>query len=180
MVARWALPLLLSLLVAACAGPGVTVEKKTGFAPRPEQDIIYIVPFRTVMVPAGVAEPLFDGFVDELNRRGEKLGGDGYAFVILKEDLAQIDPEWLAAHYYVSGDVYGYVEDSGCCSTEMQISARLELFQPEMAEPTLTLHYPDGLYFDHDRASLVQKRRELAQRVAGKMAAGFWDALVTP
>ncbi|SDL65816.1 hypothetical protein SAMN05660860_00939 [Geoalkalibacter ferrihydriticus] len=168
-----------ALLLAACvAGSPLVVEKKTGFAARPEMDAVFVVPFRTVMVPAAVADPLFDRFIDELNQRAATLGDDAFEFIILKEELARIDPAWLAARHYVTGEIFGYIEDSGSRSTDIRIKARLELRQPGPAEPTLMIEYPDGVFFDHERATLDEKRAELAHRVAAALAAGLWSALM--
>lgn len=172
------LALLSMLCLAACATESTRVEKKAGFVLRPDTQIIYIAPFRTVMVPAQVADPLFDTFVDELNLRGEQSPEDRYSFVILKKNLSDIDGEQLARQHYLTGEVYGFLEDSGCCSTTIQIQARLQLFQPDSEDSTLTVHDSDELYFDHDQAALPEKRQEIAQRVARRLAANLWQALV--
>ncbi len=178
-MARIFIGLCLAALLSACvAGSPLVVERKTGFAARPDVDAVFVVPFRTVMVPTAVADALFDTFIDELNRRAEALGEDGFEFVILKEELGRIDPGWLAAHHYVTGEVFGYLEDSGARSTDIRIKARLELRQPGPAEPTLMIEYPDGLFFEHERATLAEKRAELAQRVATALAAALWGALM--
>ena len=166
------------LCLAACAAESITVEKKAGFVLRPDIQVIYIAPFRTVMVPAPVADPLFDTFVDELNRRGEQSPEDRYSFIILKKKLSEIDGEQLARHHYLTGEVYGFLEDSGSNSTTIQIQARLQLFQPNSEDSTLTIHDSDELYFDHDQATLPEKRQEIAQRVAHRLAARLWQALV--
>lgn len=172
------LALLSMFCLAACAAELTTVEKKAGFLLRPDTQVIYIAPFRTVMVPSPVADPLFDTFVDELNLRGEQSSEDKYSFVILKKDPSDIDDERLAQHHYLTGELYGFLEDSGCCSTTIQIQARLQLFQPGNEESTLMIHDSDELFFDHDQAALAEKRQEIAQRVAHRLADNLWRALV--
>jgi hypothetical protein len=172
------LALLWLVCLAACAAESTTVEKKAGFVLRPDTQVIYIAPFRTVMVPAPVADSLFDTFVDELNRRGEQSSEDSYSFVILKKAPAGLDGDQLARHHYLTGELYGFLEDSGCCSTTIQIQARVQLFQPGREDSTLTIHDSDELYFDHDQAALPEKRQEISQRVAHRLAANLWQALV--
>ncbi|AJF05520.1 hypothetical protein [Geoalkalibacter subterraneus] len=172
------LALLSTLCLAACAAESTTVEKKAGFVLRPDTQVIYIAPFRTVMVPAPVADPLFDTFVDELNLRGEQSPENSYSFVILKKIPAEIDGGQLARHHYLTGELYGFLEDSGGGSTTIQIQARLQLFQPGNEDSTLTIHDSDLLYFDHDQAALPEKRQEIAQRVAHRLADSLWQALM--
>lgn len=175
---RAALLVSLLLLCACGAKTPMSVEKKEGFVARPAQQALYVVPFRTVMVPPAVAEPLFNTFVDELNGRAQQLGRDAFEFLILKEDPQSVDPAWLAARHYLTGEIFGYIEDSGARATDIRLKARLHLHQPGAAEPTLILDYPDGLYFDHDRATLDAKRLELARRTGAALAAGLWEALM--
>ncbi|WP_305042953.1 hypothetical protein [Geoalkalibacter sp.] len=171
--------LLSLLLLCACGAKSpLGIAKTEEFRALPPRQALFVVPFRTVMVPPAVAEPLFDTFVDELHGRAAQLGRDAFEVLILKDDLESIDSAWLAARPYLTGEIFGYLEDSGARATDIRLKTRLQLHQPGAAEPTLVLDYPDGLYFEHDRASLDAKRLELAQRVAAALAAGLWGALM--
>lgn len=172
------IPVLLVLLifVAGCGSRGPQLRKAEGFAAPFEKKVLYVVPFVTVMVPAEVEEEVFDRFVDRLNAGGQPLE---FAFVILKEGLETVDPEWLAQQDYLTGEIYGYVEDSGCCSTAIRVKSRLQLHQPGQDAPTLTLEYPRELYFEHDYTSLEQERRRLAENIAATLANQLLHALST-
>ena len=53
-----------------------------------------------------------------------------------------------------SGNVFAYREDSGCCSTEIKLSTRLQLYQPGTPSPVLHIDLPYRILFDHDRSNL--------------------------
>jgi len=172
------LPLVLTLLVllAAC-GTGAReaqVRKAAGFVSPPERKVLYVVPFLTVMVPPEVEEGIFDRFVDALNAGGE---GREYDFVILKEEFEKIDPEWLAQQDYITGEIYGYVEDAGCCSTAIRVKSRLQWHQAGQEAPTLTIEYPRELFFEHDYTTLEQERRKLAEDIATTLATRLLAAI---
>lgn len=168
--------LLLALLgfLAGCGSNGPQLRKAESFAAPPEKKILFVVPFVTVMVPAEVEEEVFDRFVDRLNAGGQSLE---YAFIILKEGLETVDPEWLAQQNYLTGEIYGYVEDAGCCSTTIRVRSRLQLRQPGQETPTLTLEYPREIYFEHDFSTLEQERRKLAENIAATLANQLLTAL---
>ena len=125
----------------------------------PPQQKIYVVPFTTLMVPDAVADGVFDEFVDRLNDRS---GQGGTEFIILKSGTDEVGHDWLASHTYVTGELFGYVEDSGCCTTEIRAKARIHLFRPGQAAPVLNYEYPVEEMFDHDRSTLQQDRDRIA------------------
>ncbi len=135
--------------------------------PEPEPGVIYVVPFDAVMVPAEVKARVFDQFVDILNREGEALD---LQFVILKEGLERVSPHWLSVRKYVTGEIYAYVEDSGCCSTDLRTKARLTYRRPNQEAPTFGFEYPVKRFFDHDRSTLDVERVKLADDIAGTLA----------
>ncbi|PNU20278.1 hypothetical protein C2E25_08205 [Geothermobacter hydrogeniphilus] len=161
-----AILLLCLVLLSAChQRPAVHTEK--GFSVVPPNEKIYIVPFTTVMVPREVEEGIFDQFVDALNAEGVV---DRYEFVILKQNLSTIDKDWLADHYYLTGDLFAYVEESGCCATTIRSRSRLKLFQPGQSEPTLVMEYPREIFFEHDYSNILVQRRRLATDIATTLA----------
>lgn len=154
------------LLLAGCAQkPAVRTGDNFAVVPRDEK--LYVVPFTTVMVPREVEEGIFDQFIDALNAKGES---SRYEFVILKQDLASIGSDWLSSHYYLTGDLFAYVEDSGCCSTTIRSRSRLKLFQPGQSEPTLVMEYPREIFFEHDYSSVHVQRQRLAADIANTLA----------
>lgn len=165
----------LLLLLAACSTSSKTaVRKEQAFAVVPPNESLYVVPFTTVMVPREVDEGIFDEFVDALI-----AGGDSqqYDFVILKRGLDTIDAEWLASHYYITGDLFAYVEDSGCCNTTIRSRSRLRLFQPGQSEATLVMEYPREIFFDHDYSTISQQRQRLAKDIATTLAGKLLKSL---
>jgi hypothetical protein len=164
---------LFCLLLTGCAAvPSVRME--AGFTPPPPQETIYVVPFTTIMVPVAIEEGVFDLFVDTLiagSRTGE------YEVVILKEGTSRVDPEWLKEHNYVTGEVFAYVEESGCCSTAIRLRSRLQVHQPGSDRPTLTLDYPRETFFEHDYSTVETERKNIAEDVARTLATRLLDAL---
>ena len=136
--------------------------------------IVYLVPFTTVMVPMPVAEAVFDQFVETLNESGPAAG---YEFVILKGDLERVDPAWLRKATYVTGEIFGYVEESGCCSTDIRTKSRLALYRPGSSEPKLSHEYPAKAFFDHDYSNLAAERKKLAERISLDLSGRLIQAL---
>jgi len=134
----------------------------------PPKQKVYIVPFTTLMVPEMVAEGVFDDFVDLLNEASEQ---DGTEFIILKSGTEKVGHDWLANRTYVTGELFGYVEDSGCCSTEIRARARVHLFRPGQSAPVFDYELPVKQMFDHDRATLDQERSRIARQIAETLSA---------
>ena len=134
----------------------------------PPKRRVYIVPFATLMVPGVVAEGVFDDFVDRLNEASEQ---DGTEFIILKSGTEKVGHDWLASRTYVTGELFGYIEDSGCCSTEIRARARLHLFRPGQPAPVFDYELPVKRMFDHDRATLDQERSRIASQIADTLSA---------
>jgi len=151
-------------------------QKPEPLLPPPDQDpgTVYVVPFITLMVPDAVRERIFDQFVDKLNESGanRKL-----RFVILKEPLEKIDREWLDARKYVFGEVFGYVEDSGCCSTDMRAKARLTYYRAHHKQPSLRFEFPIRTFFDHNKTSIEIERQRLADQIANALVSELTKAL---
>ncbi len=162
-----------SLLLGACS-LGVRMEQKEGFAPRTQPQTIFVVPFTTIMVPAEVAEGLFDRFVDRLN---EVQTRDGLEYVILKQGLDAVDAGWLGKRDYVTGEIFAYVEESGSSTALIRSKSRISLFQAGRLEPTLQLDYPVELFYEKDYLSLEVARRKLADKISGSMAQKLSEAL---
>lgn len=173
MVGKTILALLFTLL-CGCASPSPTLRKEASFAPRPEREVLFVAPFTTIMVPAEVEEGVFDLFVDALN----SAAGEGVPeFVILKGGLDGVDPQWLGDQHYLTGEIFGYVEESGCCSTAIRLKSRVQLHQPGSDVPTLHLEYPREIFFDHDFSTVEVERRKLTEDIASTLARRLLDAL---
>ncbi|MDX9709167.1 MAG: hypothetical protein RBT64_06400 [Trichloromonas sp.] len=139
-----------------------------------ERDEVYLVPFTTVMVPDAVVETIFDRFVEAMNADGL---AERYNFVILKGGLDSVDSDWRRDHDYVTGEVFGYVEESGCCSTDIRAKSRVFFHRAGSDAPVLRHEYPVKTFFDHDYSTIDKERRKLAERIADELAAKVRVAL---
>ncbi len=168
--------ILILLALTACAShPVVRTEK--AFTQVPPGETLYVVPFVTVMVPQTVQEEIFDRFVDVLSEKGVT---SRYEVVILKQELERIDPAWLESHYVVVGELFAYVEESGCCNTTIRSRSRIRLFQPGQKEAVMVMEYPREIFFDHDYSTIDKQRRLLARDIAEQLADYLLKTLSTP
>jgi hypothetical protein len=135
--------------------------------PSPEPGIVYVVPFVSVMVPNQVSDRIFDQFVDIMIREGEALD---LQFLILKEGLQRVTPEWLAARKHVTGEIYGYVEDAGSASTELRAKDRLIYRTSNKNTSALNFQYPIRRFFDNNLSDLDAERIKLSDAVAETLA----------
>lgn len=166
-VLRILFPSLIWLLLTGCA-PSLTTKDYTSLDPKIERESLYIVPFDSTLVPPDFGGPIFDQFVDILNarRKQTKVG----RFVILKEELKEVEPSWLIKQIYISGDIWGYVEKSGCCSTEMKVKSRIYLYEPGKNAPTFEIFVPVEHFFDHDRSDMAVAKSRLGKQLALDLA----------
>ncbi len=162
-----------AVILVACTGQ-VKVEQKEGFSVPTHPQTVFVVPFTTIMVPAGVSEGLFDRFVDQLNEGPSPVGLE---YVILKQGLDAIDAAWLGKRDYVTGEVFAYVEEAGSSTATIRAKSRIRLFQPGRSEPTLQLDYPVEVFYEKDYLSLADARRKLAGKIADSMAQKLREAL---
>lgn len=133
-----------------------------------ERDEVYLVPFTTVMVPDAVVETIFDRFVEAMSADGL---AERYNFVILKGGLDSVDSDWRRDHDYVTGEIFGYVEESGCCSTDIRTKSRVAFHRAGSDAPALRHEYPVKTFFDHDYSTIDKERRKLAELIADELAA---------
>ena len=162
------------LLLNGCA-PGEKVIVAPTFNPAPEQNIVYVQPFTNSLVPESISETVFNDFVDDLN--DSRLKTDVKWYYIIKEDPKDVDPAWLARQVYITGEIWSYIENAGCCSTEMRAKARLRLYEAGKKDPTLEIFIPVDNFFEHDRSTLAVERQRLAKRLASEMSAAITKAL---
>lgn len=142
--------------------------------PEPEPNVVYIVPFGSVMVPKEVNAHLFDQFVDLMINKESQLG---LQFVILKGGLERVDSLWLEKRKYITGELYAYVEESGCCSTDIRAKARITYKRPYSNAPVFGFEFPVSVFFDHDVSTLEQERMKLADEIASELSQELFKAL---
>lgn len=165
------LGLVVLLFISGCAA----LPKSRNYGvldPKLDREALYLVPFDATLVPPDFGEPVFNQFVDMLNarRKQTRVG----RFVILKEELKEVEPAWLIKQNYVSGDIWGYVESSGCCSTEMKVKSRIYLYEPGKNAPTFEVFVPVESFFEHDRLGVVTARARMGEKLAKELA----DAII--
>ena len=135
---------------------------------------LYVVPFLNVMVPETVSTSLFDSFVDQLMAYGDQ---HDVKIRILKQEIDSVDKEWLGKQYFITGEIFGYLEDSGCCSTEIEVKARIYSYRPGSVEPDREIEVPEETFFDHDVTTLEKERSLLAARIALELSELFLSGL---
>lgn len=168
MVGFWRFIVAVMLLATAGCSASPKIRSYGTLDPYLERSVVYVVPFDATLVPPDFGNPIFDEFVDRLNflRKQTKVG----RFAILKEELKAVEPAWLTRQTYVSGDIWGYVESSGCCSTEMRVKARIALYEPGKTSPTLEISIPAEDFFEHDHSSIAAARSRMSKKLAYDLA----------
>jgi hypothetical protein len=164
--------------LAGCAANTPRVSGVPAVQPGVERDAAYVMPFVTTLVPAKFAETTFNTFVDDLN---DHLEGTGIQwFYIIKEDPQDVAPSWLLKQLYVTGEVWGYVEEAGCCSAELRVKARLRLHEEGVKDAVAELYFPMESFFEFDRTTFEAERERFAKRLADTMASQLLPLLTTP
>lgn len=167
-----AIPFLLPL--TGC-GPKPQVSLAPSFHLATEVETAYVVPFAGALVPEEFSATVFNDFVDQLNGRRRETGIR--SFTILKDDLNTVGAPWLSRQYYISGDIWSYVEDSGCCSTNIRVKARVYIHEPGKNTPSVEIFVPMESFFDHDRSTIERERDRLARALARDLSRKVIDAL---
>jgi hypothetical protein len=171
-----ALLMLLTLLSSGCSLSS-KVTKSPDFNFSPEQKVVYIIPFTNTLVPESVSELVFNNFVDQMNQSRKASGVEW--FFIMKDDQQYSDPDWLAKQTYMTGEIWSYIEDKGCCSTELRVRARVRLYEPGKPNSTLELFIPAEGFFENDNSTIEKERFLLAGRLAREMSKQLTKALST-
>jgi hypothetical protein len=165
---RFAFATLSMLLLLQGCGPTVQVSVKPDFKPPAELDTVYVLPFTSILVPEEFKETAFNDLVDILNENRGRMGVQ--QFEIIKGELKDQDPKWLDKQLYISGEFWSYIENAGCCNTELRVRARTSLTEPGKQVPTFEIILPLESFFDHDRSTLEKEKILLAKRLARELA----------
>ncbi len=159
---------LLALLILQGCGVRAQVSVKPDFNPPAELDTVYVLPFTSSLVPGTVQATVFNDFVDLLNENLKRARVQ--QFEIIKDNLDEVDKKWLVKQVYLSGELWSYIENAGCCQTELRISSRIKLTEPGKQLPTFEVLLPLESFFDHDQSTLDKERVKLAKRLARELA----------
>ena len=165
--------LILLLLPIACA-PSPSIDRAQTFSQVSTEQPVLVLPVTSIMCPQDVGETFFDTLVDRLNTQGRV---HNLKFVILKQDPETLPENALQNRTYATGEIFGCLEDVGCCSGEITFTIRLDLFQPGSQEPVLRMRYPVERFFDLEAASPEMARVKLARETAAQAASDLIRAL---
>ena len=160
--------LALNCAVLGGCGPRPQVAVQPDFRLPAELDTVYVVPFISTLVPPEVEQTVFNDFVDILNENRNKAGVG--QFEIIKGELKDVDQAWLHKQTYLGGELWSYIENAGCCRTELRIRSRVTLTEPGKNAATFELFVPMEGFFDHDQSTLDKERVKLAKRLARELA----------
>jgi hypothetical protein len=138
------------------------------------QQIVPVLPFTNTLVPNAFSEAVFNDFVDNLNE-SKTSGFSGFA--IIKEDLKEVERILSPSHIYISGEIWSYIENSGCCSTELRVKSRLRIFRVLSRELLWEAEIPLESFFEHDVTTLAAEQEKLEKRLSAAMTTATLKAL---
>lgn len=162
----WSLLFCVLMLASGCAGH--TPHVSPAFSISQNQKMLPILPFSNILVPDSFAETVFNDFVDNLNDNGASTGFTWFG--IIKENLSEVESILSPAHIYLTGEVWSYLENTGCCATEIHVSSRLRIYRVRSREPLWETDIPLEGFFEHDKSTLAEEREKLARRLAKEMS----------
>ena len=166
---------LLGLLVTGGCGSNRTALVSPAYSISQSQTMLPILPFNNILVPNTFAETVFNDFVDDLNDNRAKAG---FAmFAIIKENLSEVEKILTPAHIYLTGEIWSYLENAGCCATELRVSSRLRIYRVRSRELLWEKEIPLEGFFEHDNSTLEVEREKLARRLAKEMSSEALKAL---
>jgi len=162
-----AVPLLLLLMtLAGCASGNVRTSQ--AFTIAQNQKMVPILPFSNTLVPESFSTEVFNDYVDNLNDSRNKTGFS--LFAIIKDDLKSAEKILSTAHVYVSGEIWSYIEDAGCCSTALRVKSRLRIYRVNSRELLWEAEIPMESFFEHDSSTLAEEREKLGKRLSASMS----------
>lgn len=176
-LARKVLLLLAAVFLFAaggCAGANKVLVAKPFTVPA-TQEVLPILPFAGTLVPEEFSTAVFDNCVDILNDNHAQTSIKWFS--IIKDDLQDVTKALPPDHLYIAGELWSYIESSGCCSTELQVKARVRVVKAGTQEQLFEAEIPMGSFFEHDRSNLTTERNRLAMRLSREMAAQILNVL---
>jgi len=171
---RTALLLLsLALLLSGCST--AKVYTSSAFTIAQNQQMVPILPFVNTLVPDSLAETVFNDYVDSMN---DNLTASGFTwFAIIKDDLQAVEKILPPTHIYINGEIWSYIEESGCCSTELRVKSRLRIFRVLSHELLWESEIPLESFFEHDLSTLAVEREKLGRQLSAALTLATLKAL---
>lgn len=161
--ALYGLLLVLLALLSGCAS-SARVTTAPSFSIALNQQMVPIVPFTNTLVPAAFSEMVFNDFVDGMNENQQQTGL--VWFGIVKDDMTALEKILSPAHIYISGEIWSYIENSGCCSTELRVKSRLRIFRVQSRELLWEAEIPLDSFFEHDRSTFEVEREKIGKKLS--------------
>lgn len=157
--------MLLCLLSGCASSPRVMTSQSFSIAQN--QQMVPIIPFAGTLVPAEFSEMVFNDFVDGMNENQQQTGLAWFG--IVKDDMTELAKILSPAHIYINGEIWSYIENSGCCSTELRVKSRLRIFRVQSKELLWEAEIPLDSFFEHDRSTFALEREKLGKRLSASM-----------
>lgn len=162
------------LVLGGCASENRVLVARSFTVPA-TQEVLPILPFVGTLVPETFSTAVFDNCVDILNDNHAQTSIKWFS--IIKDDLQEVTKALPPDHLYVAGELWSYIESSGCCSTELQVKARVRVLKAGTQEQLYEAEIPMSSFFEHDRSTLTTERSRLAMRLSSEMAAQILNVL---
>jgi len=165
---------LLLLLFSGCAA-GPRIQTSPAFTIAQNQTMVPVVPFANTLVPAQFAEMVFNDFVDGMNDHQQQAGFSWFG--IVKDDMNELEKILRPTHVYINGEIWSYIENSGCCSTEIRVKSRLRIYRVKSRELLWEAEIPLDSFFDHDASTFPLEREKIGKRLSSAMIKETLSAL---
>jgi hypothetical protein len=165
--------MMLLMLLSGCATGNVRTSQ--AFTIASNQMMVPILPFSNTLVPETFSEGVFNDYVDDMN---DSRGKTGFSmFAIIKDNLKNTEKILSPAHIYISGEIWSYIEDTGCCSTELRVKSRLRIYRVKSRELLWEAEIPVVSFFEHDSSTIAVEREKLSKRLSSSMSQATVNAL---
>jgi hypothetical protein len=152
-----AVSFVLLFLFSGCTS-GPRIQSSPAFSIAQNQKMVPIVPFSNTLVPAIFSEAVFNDFVDGMNDNHQQTGFSWFG--IVKDDMKELEKVLLPTHIYISGEIWSYIENTGCCSTEMRVKSRLRIFRVQSRVLLWEAEIPLDSFFEHDASTFPVEREK--------------------
>ena len=153
----------LLLLLSGCAS-GPRVKTSPAFTIAQSQQMVPIVPFANTLVPEAFSEMVFNDFVDGMNDHQQQAGFSWFG--IVKDDMKELENILSPVHVYIAGEIWSYIENSSCCSTELRVKSRLRIYRMKSRELLWEAEIPLDSFFEHDVSTFPLEREKIGKRLS--------------
>jgi hypothetical protein len=170
-----AILLVVVVLLSGCATSSVKTHTSQAFSIAQNQRMVPILPFTNTLVPEAFSEMVFNDFVDSMN---DNQASSGFSwFGIVKDDISQLEKILPPAHIFINGEIWSYIENAGCCSTELRVKSRLRIYRVLSRELLWDAEISLDGFFEHDSSTLAVERDKLGKRLSALLTRETLKAL---